>query len=380
MSLPLLLLTLSSSLATPTFTAPLLEPPRGPHVVVVTIPDGRLEAFALPETPEGDELVVTFTDPVRPPLALPATAIGDATAVLRQGPSDLDVDVPFVLADDDESCPTHASVHALGRWMLVLLAMVLVAAVLGGVSSTRRPLPLAAIAVRQPTRSAPVVERLLVLACLWSPMLMLLGLLQAEHEMLSSVLLCMAGTGAMASSVMLAGRRRLLHRLRWALEPRLDELRDAGDEGTVVKAEIEPRKLVMPPGTEGSTPWYRADLVVSTSDGRAEPGRFARVSLDGLVVDDEAARALVQLAMGRSVNERLTVLGAAHRTPADAAGAQPLDRVAPVQARISGGDHGPALLVSGSPSELAARLRAESAVLALSFIASIGAAALTLLN
>jgi len=88
--------------------------------------------------------------------------------------------------------------RSLGRWLLVLLSMVFVAALLGSVGATRRPLPLAAIAVRHPARPVPLVERLLVLACLWSPMLMLLGLLQAERETASALAKVRPGQAAVA--------------------------------------------------------------------------------------------------------------------------------------------------------------------------------------
>ncbi len=271
-------------------------------------------------------------------------------------------------------CPLHATLRSLGRWLMVLLAMVLVAALLGSVGASRRPLPLAAIAVRHPARPVPLVERLLVLACLWSPMLMLLGLLQAEREMLSSVLLCMAATGGVAAAAMLGSRRRLAARLRWAIEGRLGPLADDGP--TIVKAEIEPKRLVPPPGVEGPTPWYRADLTVAAADGEA-----ARVSLDGALVDDGAARALVRLAMGLPGGAaQLTVLGCATRAPADAASASPLERHAPTQARIATGSAGRVLLVVGAPAALARRLRTESLILSFALAASTLAAFVTLIS
>src|SRR5262249_44748670 len=94
----------------------------------------------------------------------------------------------FATLDTDESptpviaaaphvCPmtmTAQSLRPLGRWLLVLLALGLVATILGSVGAARRPLPIAASAVRQPARPISLVERLLVLVCLWSPLLMLL--------------------------------------------------------------------------------------------------------------------------------------------------------------------------------------------------------------
>ena len=72
------------------------------------------------------------------------------------------------------------------------------------------------------------------------------------------------------------------------------------------------------------------------------------------------------------------MLGCAQRAPADPASAQPLDRIAPTQARIVGGAHGYALLVAGTPAALARRLRAESLLLAGALAGSITAAFLTL--
>jgi hypothetical protein len=363
MNFPLAILTVASALQVTPYAEP---PPGGTRVVMFTLPQGQP---TITEPIDDQEVVFYFAEPVRD-----AETIATAPAPLVDDADPEVVGLP---------CPLHATLRSLGRWLLVLLSMVFVAALLGSVGATRRPLPLAAIAVRQPSRPVPLLERLLVLACLWSPMLMLLGLLQAEREMLSSVLLCMAVTGVLSSAAMLASRRRLAARLRWALEARLGSLPAAGDDPTMVKAEVEPRRLVPPPGDEGPTPWFRADLLIAASEpgaGRDEPASFARVSLDGLIVDDEAARTLVKLAMGQAGASRLTVLGCAHRAPADAASAQPLDRHAPTQARIGSGAHGRALLVGGSPAALARRLRSESLLLAGALAGSLSAAILTLLN
>lgn len=327
---------------------PALEPqPAPPRLVMMSA-----EAMAATQSTGDDELIFYFVEPT-----------GDAESSTMTAWANDDTEVVAL------PCPLHATLRSLGRWLLVLLSMVLVAALLGSVSASRRPLPLAALAVRQPSRAVPLVERVLVLACLWSPMLMLLGLLQAEREMLSSVLLCMAVAGAASASAMLAARRRLLQRLRWAAEGRLASLPD----GVVVRAEVDPKRLCAPPGDQGPTPWFRADLVVQNGEG--EP---ARVSLDGALVDDEAARALLRMAMGLPAGTRLTVLGASSRAPADAASAAPLDRMSPTQARIVASACGRALVVGGSTALLARKLRLESALLTFALAGSICAALLTL--
>jgi hypothetical protein len=363
------LFTVASTLHVTPYTAPPLYALDGPgtRVLMLTLPaDGEA---TVSEPMDRSELVFYFVDPSPQPTTISAVTVDD------------DADVATVDDLDDVSptglpSPLHATMRSLGRWLLVLLSMVFVAALLGSVGATRRPLPLAAIAVRHPARPVPLVERLLVLACLWSPMLMLLGLLQAEREMLSSVLLCMAATGALSSAVMLASRRRLLQRLRWAVEGRLD----GATLDETVRAEVEARKLVPPPGESGPTPWFRADLLVSEPGRAGEPVSHARVSLDGLVVDDEAARTLVKMALGQPADARFTVLGTAGRAPADAHGAQPLDRVAPTQPRIVSTAGSRALLVGGSPAQLARRLRSESILLAGALAGSLSAAFLTLCN
>jgi hypothetical protein len=365
------LFTVASTLHVTPYTAPpLTVDGQGTRVLMLTLPaDGEA---TVNEPIDNSEVVFYFVDPT------PQTPITTISAA----PVDDDADA-FATVDDLDTlnadvlpCPLHATMRSLGRWLLVLLSMVFVAALLGSVGATRRPLPLAAIAVRHPARPVPLVERLLVLACLWSPMLMLLGLLQAEREMLSSVLLCMAATGVMSSAVMLAARRRLLQRLRWAVEGRLD----GAESDETVKAEVEARKLAPPPGEEGPTPWFRADLIVSEPVRAGEPASHARISLDGLIVDDEAARTLVKMAMGQPAEARFTVLGSAERAPADAHGAQPLDRVAPTQTRVVSTPSTRALLVAGSPAQLARRLRAESILLAGALAGSATAAVLTLFN
>jgi hypothetical protein len=273
-------------------------------------------------------------------------------------------------------CPmlmTAASLEPLMRWLLVLLALGLVATILGSVGASRRPLPIAASAVRQPARPISLVERLLVLVCLWSPLLMLLGLLQVQHGLLSTVLLASAGVGAGACAMMLSARRRLLARLRWALGGRLDRVSD----GSLVSVEVDARKLVAPHGVRGAVPWYRADLCVAVPGDAPQP---ARVALDDALVDDDAARVLLKVALGKSTTTRLTVVGHATRGPADPSSARALERHASVQPRLAGGAYGRALIVAGTPADLARRVRIEGALLVGALGASAAAALLTMLS
>jgi hypothetical protein len=317
----------------------------------------------------GERALVNFRDgqgPYRLYLAADGAVDVDDDAALE---------APVTFAAEPHGCALAASLEPLGRWLAVLLALGLVATILGSVGAARRPLPIAASAVRRPSRPISLVERLLVLVCLWSPLLMLLGLMQAQHGLLSTVLLGSAGVGAGACAMMMSARRRLLVRLRWALGGRLDRLPD----GTLVSAEVDPRKLVPPPGMRGAVPWYRADLTVSLPADEGAMGA-ARVSLDEALVDEEAARALLRVALGKPAGTTLTVLGLAHRAPADAAGTAALDRHAPTQPRIASSRAGRAILVAGSPAELARRLRHEGLLLGGALAASIGAALLTMLS
>jgi hypothetical protein len=270
--------------------------------------------------------------------------------------------------DDDGALPS-ASLRSLAAWMLALLAMGLGAGILGNLASARRPLPVAAFAPRPvPLGALALLERLLVLACLWSPMLMLLALLQAERALLSSLWLSMAAAGALSSLVMLVGRRRLAARLRWALSVARDEPLNTLPDNTLVAAEVEPRKMAPPPGSSDG-PWFRGDVCVSAA------GEPARVSLERAVVDDAAARVLLGIALGRQVGARLTVIGATGRAPSDAGDAPALTRLAPTQPRISGSRP---LIVLGSPRDLERRLRVESALLAGVLALSAAVALLTL--
>ncbi|HZS42103.1 MAG TPA: hypothetical protein VFF06_34980 [Polyangia bacterium] len=287
-----------------------------------------------------------------------------------------ELEPPVTFAAEPNGCPLAASLEPLGRWLAVLLALGLVATILGSVGAARRPLPIAASAVRQPARPISLVERLLVLVCLWSPLLMLLGLMQAQHGLLSTVLLASAGVGAGACAMMMSARRRLLARLRWALGGRMDRLPD----GTPISCEVDAKRLVAPPGLRGAVPWYRADLTVVVPGGGDTISTAARVALDDALVDEAAARALLRVALGKPAGTTLTVLGQAHRAPADACSALALDRYAPTQTRIGSTRAARAIVVAGSPAELARRLRHEGLLLGGALAASVGAALLTMLS
>ena len=341
----------SQSSAPPSFHAA-LPSSMGPRVVLVTLPAPQ------PSTQvEGTLAVEQVDDPL----------------VIYLEPVDASADSTELDEHEPTSCAFRSTLRSLGRWLVVLISMVFVVALLGSVGASRRPLPLAAMAVRQPSRPVPLVERLLVLCCLWSPMLMLLSLLQAEREMLSSVLLCMAVTGVASAGSMLSSRRRLLAQLRWAFGGDGTRLRDQ-PTGTVVRAEVTPRRMAPPPGATAPVPWFAADLVVECTDGNG-PRETARVALDGAVVDEAAARAMVRMAMGLPADVQLTILGPTAPTPADADAVDALDRSAPIQARIGGIEsHGAALVIAGSVADLRRRLRTESILLTGALAASLAAA------
>ena len=140
----------------------------------------------------------------------------------------------------------------------------------------------------------------------------------------------------------------------------------------MVAAEIEPQRLMSPPGVARRTPWHRADLA-GTVDG--EP---VRVALDGALVDARAAREIATVTFAGPTGTRLTVLGVATRVPAEARAADPLCRHASMQARVSGSPGQPAVVFAGSREELSRRLRAECAMLLGALLVSVGAALLAL--
>jgi hypothetical protein len=290
---------------------------------------------------------------------------------LVASPADASVSLAGTLADEDaveaaylaqEQATTsamHAWMQSLASGLLSLLAVALAAIGLARLSNLRRPLPLTVLS-RRPVPAAVVLSLL-------SPVVPPLVLMHAEREILPSPVLLMASACAALALSMLLSRRRLAARLRWAVVGPLANVTD----GTLVLSEVEPRKLMPPPGARGRVPWFVADLS-ATSDGET-----ARVALGQADVDERAARLLSRLANGGSVaGETLTVLGAAVRVPADAASVDPLCRAAPTQARIGRAMSGRALVTAGSPAELLRRLQLESALLGLLFTVCLAAAGL----
>jgi hypothetical protein len=146
-------------------------------------------------------------------------------------------------------------------------------------------------------------------------------------------------------------------------------------DGALVLAEVEPKKLVAPPGARGRVPWFVADLAV------ASDGENARIALGQADVDDRAARLLSRLANGGNVaGETLTVLGSSMRVPADAASADPLCREAPMMARIGRSPGARAVISAGSPQDLLRRLQLECVLCATLFAVCLGSAALAFFN
>jgi hypothetical protein len=221
----------------------------------------------------------------------------------------------------------------------------------GRATLVRRPLGLEA----QPRRNVPWPLFLSLLSPLVPPLL----LLHAEPGLLPSPILFLALCGAAIAAMLLDERRRLAAELRWAAVAV-----GVPPDGTVVVAEIEPKRLVVPPGQRERTPWFLADL------GGTIDGKPARIALERAIVDREAIRVLRRLALGHTdPGARLTVVGPVSRAPADAEGADPLCRDAAVQLRFI------APLVAGhTPDGLQACLRAESLELAISLGFALGAA------
>ncbi|MGZ3443735.1 MAG: hypothetical protein ACXVDD_29645, partial [Polyangia bacterium] len=264
----------------------------------------------------------------------------------------------------------QATAQAMRAWMqslasglIALLTVALAAVGLARLGNARRPLAMTVLA-RRPVPAAVVLSLL-------SPVVPPLVLMHAEREILPSPVLLMASAGAALALSMLFARRRLAARLRWAV---MGPLGGNGD-GTLVLAEVEPKKLVAPPGARGRVPWFVADLAV------AAEGENARIALAQADVDDRAARLLSRLANGGSIaGETLTVLGSAQRVPADAASADPLCREAPMMARIGRSPTARAVIAAGSPTDLLRRLQLECVLCATLFGVCIGSAALAFFN
>ena len=80
--------------------------------------------------------------------------------------------------------------------------------------------------------------------------------MHAEREILPSPVLLMASAGAALALSMLFARRRLAQRLRWAVD---GPARRRSPTARSCSAEVEPKKLVAPPGARGRVPWFVAD-------------------------------------------------------------------------------------------------------------------------
>jgi hypothetical protein len=269
------------------------------------------------------------------------------------------LEAAYVAEEQATAQAMRAWMQSLASGLIALLTVALAALGLSRLANVRRPLPMTILA-RRPVPAAVILSLL-------SPVVPPLVLMHAEREILPSPVLLMASACAALALSMLLARRRLAARLRWAVLGRLG----AVDDGTLVLAEVTPKKLVPPPGARGRVPWFLADLAISVE------GESARVALGHADVDERAARLLSRLANGgRAADETLTILGAAARVPADALAADPLCREAPMQARIGRGATGRALIAFGSPTQLLHRLHVESVLLALLFGICLGAAGL----
>jgi hypothetical protein len=253
----------------------------------------------------------------------------------------------------------RAWLRSLFGWLFALVSMALAAGALGRLRAARRTLPLAA----RPARPVPIV----MLLSLVLPMLPQLVLMHADTQLLPSLLLLVAAAGVGTAGAMLAGRRQLTARLRWAVDGPLASLAD----GTLVAAEVEARKLALPAGYKGRAPWYRADLLATAN------GEPVRVALDGALVDARAAREIASVTFAGPTGSKLTVLAATQRVPADAVSADPLSR-APTQPRLAGSAAQPTVVFAGTRAEFARRIRQESALLVGVLLVSLGAAILAL--
>jgi hypothetical protein len=309
--------------------------------------------------------------------AAPASACpADRAAVAADDDIDALADERLVPAADDDAIEAaylaeeQATAAAMRAWMqslasglIALLTVALAAVGLARLGNSRRPLAMTVLS-RRPVPAAVVLSLL-------SPVVPPLVLMHAEREILPSPVLLMASAGAALALSMLLARRRLALKLRYATMTPLGGVAD----GTLVLAEIEPKKLVAPPGARGRVPWFVADLAVSAE---GEPARVALAQCD---VDDRAARILSRLANGGSVAaETLTVLGAAERVPADAAAADPLCREAPMMARIGRSTASRAVVSAGTPADLLRRLQLECLFCAALFGVCLGSAALAFFN
>ena len=273
------------------------------------------------------------------------------------------LDTAYLADEQATATAMHAWMQSLASGLIALLTVAFAAVGLARLAGARRPLAMTVLA-RRPIPAAVVLSLL-------SPVVPPLVLMHAEREILPSPVLLMAAAGAALALSMLMTRRRLAARLRWAVMGPLV----GNSDGTLVLAQVEPKKLVAPPGARGRVPWFVADLAV------AADGEQARVALAQADVDDQAARLLSRLANGGAVaGETLTILGASRRVPADAASADPLCREAPLMARIGRSPSTRAVVSAGTPTDLLRRLQLECALLAVLFGVCVGSAALAFFN
>lgn len=308
--------------------------------------------------------------PDEPPLRLAWTVSADedeATDALAADRSaavdDATVEAAYLAEEQATASAMRAWMQSLASGLIALLTVALAAIGLARLANVRRPLAMTVLA-RRPVPAAVVLSLL-------SPVVPPLVLMHAEREILPSPVLLMAAAGAALALSMLLARRRLALRLRFASVGPL-----AGNEdGSLVLAEVEPKRLVAPPGARGRVPWFNADLSAACE------GEPARVALAHADVDDKAARILSRLANGASVaGETITVLGAVTRVPADAASADPLCREAPMMARVGRSAAARALVSAGTATDLLRKLQLECALLAVLFGTCLGAAALAFFN
>lgn len=318
-----------------------------------------------------DRTAVTQSTPIRfaawtVPVAADDDADAFATDRLVPVADDDAIEAAYLAEEQATAAAMRAWMQSLASGLIALLTVALAAVGLARLGNARRPLAMTVLA-RRPVPAAVILSLL-------SPVVPPLVLMHAEREILPSPVLLMASAGAALALSMLFARRRLAARLRWA-QPTMAAPLAGTASGTLVLAEIEPKKLVAPPGARGRVPWFVADLAVS-ADG--EPARVALAQCD---VDDRAARLLSRLANGGSIaGETLTVLGAADRVPADAAAADPLCREAPMMARIGRSPTSRAVIAAGTPADLLRRLQLECVLCGTLFAVCVGSAALAFFN
>jgi hypothetical protein len=309
--------------------------------------------------------------PDTPPLRLTWTTTMDDEDVgaeladdsIVPGVDDAAVEAAYLAEEQATATAMRAWMQSLASGLIALLTVALAAIGLARLANSRRPLAMTVLA-RRPVPAAVVLSLL-------SPVVPPLVLMHAEREILPSPVLLMAFAGAALALSMLLGRRRVAARLRWAATGPLN----ANEDGALVLAEVNPKRLVAPPGARGRVPWFTADLAASAE---GEPAGVALAQGD---VDDAAARILARLANGAPLaGETLTVIGNVSRVPADAASADPLCREAPMMARIGRSAAARAVIAAGTPADLLRRLHLECALLAVLFGVCMGSAALAFFN